>query len=428
MVILETEEGGEKGFWESNLGIMMISSGLWRIGGRMTWPFWALYVLELGGDYFHIGLIAAVSSVFSLIPSFFGGYLADALGRKKMIGLMSYLMAFNTVIYLLAPSWHWLLLGRSLDAIFGALRQPAFTALLGDSTRAEDRSMSYGMWQSIPPIFGLASPYIIGILMDRYGILTAQRWAYIVLGISSGLAAFLRYRYLTETLPPEDRELIELTTVLKRTFIDIRDTIGEIPRQMWALITMGILYQFGASVGGIFMVTYATEDVIHLTSSQWGLINTVSMLIGMIVSIPFAAMADRFGRVKTALISLFITPPFVLWFTFNGGFFSVFISFISLTILGNMGSVASQALFIDFSPREHRGRISALTSVIGATQNFNFQISNANNVTSAVANVLGGSIYEDVSYTLPFFIMAGTIGATALIGTTFVREPTDVED
>ena len=63
----------KKSLWRSNLGIMMISSGLWRLGGRMTWPFWALYVLQLGGSAFHIGLIAAVSSVFSLIPAFFGG-------------------------------------------------------------------------------------------------------------------------------------------------------------------------------------------------------------------------------------------------------------------------------------------------------------------------------------------------------------------
>lgn len=402
---------------------MMLSSGLWRIGGRMTWPFWALYVLQLGGDYFHIGLIAAVSSVFSLIPAFFGGYLADAIGRKKMIYSMSALLAFNTVTYLLAPSWEWLLLGKSMDAIFGALRQPAFTALLGDSTRAERRSMSYGMWQAIPPIFGLASPYIIGILMDRYGVLRAQRWAYSILLISSSLAAFLRYRYLTETLPPENRVLVDYKKVIGETLNDFRETIKGISKYMWALIFMGVLYQLGASIGGIYMVTYATEDVIHLSSSQWGLINTASVLVGMIVSIPFAAGADRFGRVKTALLSLFMTPLAIIGFIYSGDFLQTFASYIALTILGNMGSVASQALFIDFSERDHRGRITALTSVVGATQNFNFQIAGANNVASAVGNVIGGVIYENISYKLPFFVMAGIVGTAAVIGGIYVKEP-----
>ncbi|MFP3951299.1 MAG: MFS transporter [Candidatus Bathyarchaeia archaeon] len=424
---MEAEEG-KASFWSGNLGIMMLSSGLWRIGGRMTGPFWALYVLQLGGDYFHIGLITAVSSIFSLMPAFFGGYLADAIGRKKVIYSMSLLMALNTVTYLLAPSWEWLLIGRSMDAIFGAIRQPAFTALLGDSTRAERRSMSYGMWQAIPPIFGLASPYIIGILMDRYGVLRAQRWAYLILLISSGLAAFLRYRYLTETLPAENRVSVSYTEVLRETLENFRETFGGVSGQMWILILMGVLYQLGASIGGIYMVTYATEDVIHLSSSQWGLINTASMLVGMIVSIPFAAVADRFGRVKTALLSLFITPLAIIGFIYSGNFLQTFASYIALTVLGNMGSVASQALFIDFSRREHRGRISALTSIVGATQNFNFQIAGANNVASAVGNVVGGMIYEDVSYSFPFFIMAGTIGTAAIIGTIYVREPEAPDD
>jgi MFS family permease len=420
MDALEAEENPS--FWKSNFGVMIISSGLWRIGGRMTWPFWALYVLQLRGNYFHIGLISAVSSVFSLIPAFFGGYLADAIGRKKMISYTSILMAFDTVIYVYAPNWEWLLLARSLDAVLSGLRQPAFTALLGDSTKPENRSMSYGMWQAIPPIFGLASPYVIGILMDQYGILQAQRWAYIILTITSGLAAIIRYKYLTETLPPEETEMIKASTVVRETLNDFRATVKVIGGQMWILIFMGLIYQFGASIGSAFMVTYATEDVIHITAAQWGLINTASTLVGMIVSIPFAAVADRVGRIKIALISLCLTPFAVLWFIYSRSFFPAFLSYIILVVLGSMGSVASQALFIDFSPRDHRGRISALTSVIGATQNFNFQTGGANNIVSAIGNVSGGFIYEGISYSLPLFIMACVIGSSALLGIISIKK------
>jgi MFS family permease len=417
---LEAEEA--PGFWKSNFGVMIISSGLWRIGGRMTWPFWALYVLQLGGGYFQIGLISAISSIFSLIPAFFGGYLADAIGRKKMISYTSILMAFDTVIYIYAPNWVWLLVARSMDAVLSGLRQPAFTALLGDSTKPENRSMSYGMWQAIPPIFGLASPYIIGVLMDQYGILQAQRWAYIILTITSGLAAIIRYRYLTETLPPEETEMISLSTVIRETLTDFRATVRIISNQMWILIFMGLMYQFGASVGSTFMVAYATEDVILITASQWGLINTASTLVGMIVSMPFAAVADRIGRIQIALISLFLTPFALLLFIYSRNFFLAFVSYILLVALGSMGSVASQALFIDFSPQEHRGRISALTSVIGATQNFNFQTGGANNIVSAMGNVSGGLIYDQISFAYPLYVMAGMIGASAILGATSFRK------
>jgi MFS family permease len=414
--------------WRSNLGIMMISSGLWRIGGRMTWPFWALYVLQLGGTAFHIGLIAAVSSVFGLIPAFFGGYLADAVGRKKMMYSMSFLLAFNTVTYLFAPSWEWLLLGRSMDAVFSGLRQPAFSALLADSTRSENRAMSYGMWQAIPPVFGLLSPYAIGILMDRIGVLPAQRLAYVVLLVFSTIGAFLRYRFLTETLPSESIEKVSPFTIVRETLGDFKETAKILTRPMWTLILMGILFMFGSSMGTIFMVTYATDDVLHLTSSEWGLINTASILVGMVVSMPFAAIADRYGRLKIVLVSLFLTPLALLGFIYSEGFISTFIYYISLTILGAMGSVASQALFIDFSPREHRGRISALMSVIGASSSFNFAMAGGGTIVGALGNMIGGAIYSDISYSLPLFIMAGMIGLTALIGAAFVREPQQRED
>jgi DHA1 family tetracycline resistance protein-like MFS transporter len=416
----------KKSLWRSNLGIMMISSGLWNLGGRMTWPFWALYVLQLGGSAFHIGLIAAVSSVFSLIPVFFGGYLADAFGRKKMIYSMSYLLVFNTIIYILAPSWEWLLIARSLDSIFAGLRQPAFNALLADSTNTETRAMSYGMWQAIPPVFGILSPYAIGILMDKIGILEAQRWAYLILFVSSFLAAFMRWRYLTETLPPEDVEKVSAVSIVRDTLRDFKETARVIPRQMWILIGMGLLFMFGASTGSIFLVTYATEDVIHLTSSEWGLINTASMLVTMMVSMPFAAMADRFGRNKMVLISLFLTPLILIGFVYSGAFVPAFTYYIALTILGAMGSVASQALFVDFSPREHRGRISALTTVIGATQNFNLSMAGGGTIVGAIGNMVGGAIYEG-NYSLPLFIMAGSIGLTAIIGAALVREPEERE-
>ena len=97
-------------------------------------------------------------------------------------------------------------------------------------------------------------------------------------------------------------------------------------------------------------------------------------------------------------------------------------SYILLVALGSMGSVASQALFIDFSPQEHRGRISALTSVIGATQNFNFETGGANNIVSAIGNVSGGLVYDKISYAYPLYIMAGIIGASAILGVTSLRK------
>ena len=423
-----TVSEGKKSFWRSNMGIMMISSGFWRLGGRMAWTFWALYVLALGGDYIHIGLISAVSSLFSLIPAFFGGYLADTIGRKKMVYSMSFLLSINSVVYLFAPSWEWLLVGRSLDAIFNGLRQPAMQAILADSTTSENRAMSFGMWQAIPPIFGLLSPHVIGIMVDSMGIIPAQRIAYLVLLFFSSLGAFMRYRYLTETLPTEAVERVRPMTILRETLKDFKETTGIISRQLWILIFMGVLYQFGTSVGVIYLTNYAIEDVIHVSASQWGLTNTASILVGIIVSIPSARLIDMYGRRKMVLLSLVLTPVALMGFIYSRGFLPAFAFFNLMTALGSVGSVASQALFIDHSPREHRGRITALTSVIGATQNFTFQMMGGGTIIGAVGNMVGGALYHEGTYALPLYITAGMIVFTALLAAFFVKEPKEKEE
>jgi MFS family permease len=241
---------------KSNLGIMMLSSGIWRIGFSMTMPFWALYVVHLGGNYVQVGLISAISSALGLIPSLLGGYFADAYGRKKMVYLLSVVLALNQSLYFFAPSWEWLLFAQSINAVFGGLRHPAFSALIADSTDSESRALGFGMWQSLPQVFGLFSPYLIGLLMDRYGIITAQRWAYIV-SLSMGLVgAFLRGKYLEETISIQEEKL-EVIPVLKNTFSDFKDTFSSISKQIWVLIIIGGLFQFGASSAVMFMVTYA---------------------------------------------------------------------------------------------------------------------------------------------------------------------------
>jgi len=417
----------KRSIWRSNLGILALTSGMWMFGGNMVGPFWGLYVLYLGGSPLHIGLISAVSAIMGLVPSMFGGYLADRLSRKKMVYGLQVLLALNTFIYIFARSWTWLLVARSFDAIISGFRMPAFNALLADSTRAEERALNYGLWNAVPPLFGLVSPYLIGMLMDRYGVLPAQRWAYVVLMVVTSVTAYIRYRYLEETTPMGQKLDIRPESMVRETLRNFRETVKVLSRQAWALILLGALYQFGVSLVSLFMVTYAVQDVIHITSSDWGLINTVSTLIVITSSIPLAVLADRYGKSRMIIASLFATPLAALGFIYSPALPQALLSFSALTLLGSMGSVASQALFTDYFPKTHRGRISALTSVVGSTQSFSFLMAGGGIVGSA-GNIVGGLLYGRVSYSSPFLAMAAVIALAALISLRYIVEPQKREE
>jgi MFS family permease len=391
------------------------------IGGNMTSPFWGLYVLYLGGSPFHIGLISAVSAILSLPTSLIGGHLADIISRKKLVYGLQFGLALNGVIYVLAPSWEWLLLARSIDSVISGLRNPAFSAFLADSTRAERRTMDYALWNSVTPLFGLVSPYMIGVLMDRYGIIPAQRLAYVVLMAIATLTALMRYRYLEDTTRVGGGLRLGFDAVVRGTWSELRETIRALSRRVRVLIVLGCLYAFAVSMAGIFAVTYAVEDVIHVASSDWGLVSMASTIIIVVSSVPLALLANRQGKRNLVLASLLVTPFAILGFAYSTGLNQVLLFYSAITLLGNLGGIVSQALFTDYFPKEHRGRINAFMSVIGSTQNFSFSMMGGG-IVGSLGNLVGGFLYGQVSYSAPFIAATLVIAVTALLSFVYLKE------
>jgi len=414
----------EKGrsLWRGNIGVMMLTSGIWTFSGQMTWTFWALYVLHLGGGYFHIGLLSAIGSLFGILPALLGGYLADTIGRKRMVYSMSLILSANALIYFAAPSWHWLIMAIAIDAVTSGLRGPAFNAIIADSTNAESRAESYALTHIVPPLFGILSPYLIGVYMDRLGVVPAQRGAYLILFITSLTASLMRFKFLRETLPTKVRGRVRVSRVLGETFSGMKETAKVMPRQLWVLTVMGILFGFGASVGNPFWVTYATEDVIRLSNAQWGLILTSNMIISTVVSLPFAQLADQKGRLKLVLPSMLLNPLVIVAFIYSRSFLQAFAVGVAATILSSMSASASQALFTDHSTRNHRGRINALLSVIGTMQTFTMG-GMAGSLLGACGNLLGGFLYGNLSKASPLLLQAGMAAAAAIVGLLFLKEP-----
>jgi MFS family permease len=238
----------------------------------------------------------------------------------------------------------------------------------------------------------------------------------------------MRVRLLQETYVPEQtRPKTTVTTIIRGTLSEFKDTVKNLTRNLWLLFLLGGLFQFGVSVGAIFMVTYATQDVIHLSSANWGLITTAQMIMSLF-SLPFGVLADRYGRRRLVIASLALAPLMVLGFLYSRTFMYVFVFAVGLAFLSNIASLASQALFIDYTPREHRGRINALTSIIGASQNLNFQRAAQSTFIGAVGNLVGGWLYVNVSYATPFYVMMGMVILTLLIITLWIKEPETREE
>lgn len=414
-------ERGLLGNLRGNLGVMILSSGIWTLAGQLVWPFQSIYILQLGGSYFHIGLVTSIAAISGLIPTLYGGYLADTVGRRKIINSMSFLLCFNALIFAFARDWRWLIAGSILNSLASGIRQPSFSSIIDDSTDKENRAQSYAIWSIIPPLFGLASPYIMGIYMEKNGVKEMIQIGYLVLFFASFIASVIRFFYIKETLGETTKTGRGFIEISKEMFRGITNTIMTLSKPLWVLGVMGLFFGLGAAIGGPFWITYATEDVIGLSLSQWGLITAANTLMGTLIGIPLARIADRRGRLRLLFPSIILTPFAVLGFIYSRNFTQTFIVSLFITTLGSMGMSSGQALFTDHTRQEQRGRINSLWSVAGTMQAFRVGVS-PGSLLGASGNLLGGFLYQEVSKALPLYIQSGLIGLTAITALLFLRK------
>ena len=407
---------------KGNLGIMTLSAGIWTFAGQLNMPFQSLFILHLGGTYFHIGLIASIRAIARIIPTLIGGQLADTYGRKKIIIITCFMMSFNALIFAFAKNIWWLALASTISAIAHGLREPAFASIIADSTVRGTRAQSYAMWFIIPPLFGVASPYIMGTLMDRHGFLQMIRIGYLLLFVAASIASIIRYYYIEETLPASGPAKIGIKELTTDTLKGIRETMGTLPRTLKVLGIMGALFGLGAAIGQPYWVIYATEDVIKLSLSQWGLIAATKTITATLVGFPLARISDRKGRLFLLIPSIIITPLAIVGFINSRTFIQTLLVTILTTVLGSMGMSSGQALFADLTEPQHRGRVTAFWSITGTMRSFNLGAS-PGSLIGATGNLLGGYLYENHQKSTPLYLQSLMVGLAAVTGLLYLKEP-----
>lgn len=392
-----------------NLGVMLLSAGTWNLAGQMTWPFFSLYVLGLGGNYVDIGLISAMSAVIRVVPTFLGGYLADTVGRKRIIYAMTFLLAFNELVNAFAPTYQILFLSAAIGALCGGFRDPAFQSLLADSTTPENRALSYALWNVVPPLFGLLSPYAIGVLMDKYGTVVAMRWAYMFVFGMGLVAATLRYKFLQETLDTDGEVEVNLRGAVREIVDDFRLTFRTLPGQLWVFFGIDMVLSFGWSMIDPYSVPYAKE-VVGVSSAQWGFQLMLWTLVNIIVRMPSARASDLYGRLKFIRPTVLLYPILIFMFTNAKSFRDVLMIRMAIAVLGSIDGPSWQALYADYAPKEHRGRFNALLSLSWT-------------VVWSTGGVIGGYLYQEHAKGTPFMLGSGLLLLGAVAFLLAVREP-----
>jgi DHA1 family tetracycline resistance protein-like MFS transporter len=145
-------------------------------------------------------------TTWALMQFFFSpvlGALSDRFGRRRVILISNFGLGLDYILMALAPTLHWLFVGRVISGVTTA-SIPAAYAYIADVTPAEKRAGAFGM---VGAAFGLGfvlGPALGGVLGDVN--VRLPFWVAAALSLTNALYGLF---VLPESLPPEKRAAFE---------------------------------------------------------------------------------------------------------------------------------------------------------------------------------------------------------------------------
>ncbi|OWA37407.1 MFS transporter [Saccharibacillus sp. O16] len=197
---------------------IIIGTMFGRLVTSMSIPFLAIYLTStLGVSATTTGLIVAASSLAGVSVSFYGGYISDRIGRKKVM-LVSVFCWAAVFFGFAAASEIWMFfVVNVLNGLCRSVFEPASRALLSDTTPPEHKLLVFNLRYAainIGVVFGPIVGLRLGSAESLLPFVVAGA-VYIVYGLVLVLQFAAHRSVLTvrhEAAPPKIREAFAVTS------------------------------------------------------------------------------------------------------------------------------------------------------------------------------------------------------------------------
>ncbi|MCW4052479.1 MAG: MFS transporter [Candidatus Bathyarchaeota archaeon] len=404
----------EFSFIRGNYAVLVISWIMIDFASELPATYYGLYVLELGATETILGVIGLSQFLALASMQFPGGYLADKYGRKWLISTMTFGVALSFILYAIAPSWHFILIGAVLMALFNSTYQPALNAMISDSLPSERRGMGFSIVMLIASVSTTPSPVVAGLLNVNFGLVDGMRIGYGIVVVLFLISAVFRTVFLKETVASSIKP--RLKDILQSYPTALKESIGvwkKVPKSMLYLFFSFAVAIFGFSATNLFTVVYATK-VLLIDQITWAIIIALVPITTIILAIPVGKLVDKIRR-KIPILASILIFGLSMWLFVNGDLTKVAVSLILLGAGNVMLNASFGALTTDLTPKEQRGKVNGF---------INF----ANFIIMAAGSVVGGYLYEHVSPQAPFLLAVASVLPSFLLALALVKEPKKREE
>jgi|GEM_PF-1155572 len=173
---------------------------------KVIMPFYVLYFLSIGLNFFQIAMIGAVRSVISILFEIPTGAIADIYGRKISVIIGYLLMGISTVAVIFTKDFYLILVIFGLNALFETMVSGADSAWAVDLAEKHDNGLvdKYFLKRRVFKNIGMVvAPLAAGLVVAQYNM--SNLWIIYGIGILVSVV-FLLFGEGAPVLPEEDED------------------------------------------------------------------------------------------------------------------------------------------------------------------------------------------------------------------------------
>lgn len=369
---------------------------LLALGEELWKKFLPKYLELLGASAAVVGLFGTAEDFFDALYQYPGGWLADHWGRRRAFFTFLAAASAGYLIYLLSPSWPFLFLGLAFVMAWQSMASPAIFATIGDALPRELRPMGFTVQSILKRVPMVVSPLLGGAMIGALGLQAGIRIGLLITIAFVGIAVPVLWAI---NVPRTSKDTVRLRGV----WTSFHSTLKR-------LLVSDIAIRTCEGMADIFVVLYVT-NVTRIPIPRYGILVAVQLATAILVYIPSARMAARFGRKPFVIATFLCFALFPVAVVVAPDFRWLVCAFV-IGGLREIGEPSRKAMIVDLAQHNLRARTVGLYYLVRS-------------LSITPASAIGGLLWG-IHPQVPFFTagLIGIIGTFLFAATVEERYPT----